>query len=193
MFIEKQWKLHWNESLKRVSNKSLFWKMMRFFFLCYCECDWEISMNFYFKKKKILRDIMFIKKMNSLCLVIKIEYSKKSNFFFWVRFMGRQSSFSVLGIYSVNTNQWYGANRFRLYKWIKMKCSILHLIFVIIFGSLADGFSIPKLTVKVGKPKGIQFSLQGFLTQQRDVALFMLFFLCRRLPSSTYIKHHRVI
>jgi hypothetical protein len=43
-----------------------------------------------------------------------------------------------------------------------MKCSLLLLIFVIIFGSVVHGFSIPKVTLKVLQPKGIQFSLQGF-------------------------------
>lgn len=42
-----------------------------------------------------------------------------------------------------------------------MKCSPIHFIFIIIFGSVVYGFSIPKVTLKVLQPKGIQFSLQG--------------------------------
>ena len=57
-----------------------------------------------------------------------------------------------------------------------MKCSLFHLIFIIIFGSVVYGFSIPKVAVKVLKPKGIEFSLQGLT---RAWALLLLFsFLC---------------
>lgn len=41
-----------------------------------------------------------------------------------------------------------------------MKCSLLQLIFVITFSSVVYGFSIPKVSVKVLQPKGLQFSLQ---------------------------------
>lgn len=44
---------------------------------------------------------------------------------------------------------------------IKMKCSMIYLIYVIIFAPVLYGFSIPKVNVKVLKPKEIQFSLQG--------------------------------
>lgn len=47
-----------------------------------------------------------------------------------------------------------------------MKCSLFHLIFIIIFGSVVSGFSIPKVDVKVLQPKGIQFSLKGIRYQR---------------------------
>lgn len=65
---------------------------------------------------------------------------------------------------------------------IKMKCSLLHLIFVIIFGSVVYGFSIPKVTVKLLRPKGIQFSLKGLQkssdteTEHRVIEFLLLLF-----------------
>lgn len=45
-----------------------------------------------------------------------------------------------------------------------MECSLIHLIFVIIFAPIVHGFSVSKVNVKLLQPKGIQFSLQGFVS-----------------------------
>jgi hypothetical protein len=50
------------------------------------------------------------------------------------------------------------------WKQIKMKCSLIHLIPIIMLGSVVDGIDLARVDVKVLQPRGIQFTLKGLKT-----------------------------